>query len=65
MSDKRQEGAITPGSPAVNPGDETAPGTAQTAENTCRRCNGTGSVQGQPCPDCGGTGRVTEIVGDA
>jgi DnaJ-class molecular chaperone len=65
MTDKRRDDAITPGSPAANPGDEAPPGSAQTAENTCPKCHGTGSIQGQPCPDCGGTGRVNEIVGDA
>jgi DnaJ-class molecular chaperone len=65
MTNENQGNAIKPGSPATNPGDEAPPGSAQTGENTCPKCQGTGSVQGQPCPDCGGTGRVTEIVGDA
>jgi DnaJ-class molecular chaperone len=47
------------------PGDETEPGTRQSAENICRRCSGTGKVDGRPCRDCGGSGRVTVIVGDA
>lgn len=59
------DGVVTPGSPAVNPGDEAPPGSAQTGENTCRECEGSGSVEGRPCSSCGGTGRVTEIVGDA
>jgi DnaJ-class molecular chaperone len=46
-------------------GDEVAPGTPQSAENTCRRCNGTGKVNETFCPDCNGTGKVTELVGDA
>jgi DnaJ-class molecular chaperone len=48
-----------------NPGDEDAPGTKQTGENTCPACNGSGNLQGRPCPDCGGSGEVTVIVGDA
>jgi DnaJ-class molecular chaperone len=48
-----------------NPGDEDAPGTEQTGENTCPTCNGSGRLNQQPCPDCGGSGRVTVIVGDA
>lgn len=48
-----------------NPGDEASPEAAQTAENICRACGGSGSVDGKTCPDCGGTGKVTETVGDA
>jgi DnaJ-class molecular chaperone len=48
-----------------SPGDQVEPGTKQAAENTCRKCNGTGRIDGKPCPDCAGTGKVTEIVGDA
>lgn len=58
-------GAVTPGSPAMNPGDEAPAGSPQTGENTCPKCQGSGSVQGKPCPDCAGTGLVTEIIGDA
>jgi DnaJ-class molecular chaperone len=48
-----------------NPGDEDAPGTKQTAENTCPTCSGSGRVSEKPCPDCGGSGLITAIVGDA
>jgi DnaJ-class molecular chaperone len=48
-----------------NPGDEDAPGTAQTGEDTCPTCNGSGTVGQKPCPDCGGSGRIIVIVGDA
>ena len=48
-----------------SPGDETTPDAAQTAENTCRECGGTGTLQGKPCPGCEGTGTVTVTVGDA
>ena len=47
------------------PGDEGNFDAAQTAENTCRRCQGTGVADGAPCPECDGTGLVAEIVGDA
>jgi DnaJ-class molecular chaperone len=47
------------------PGDQVKPGTKQAAENTCRKCKGTGRIDGKPCPDCGGSGKVVEIVGDA
>ncbi len=45
------------------PGDEAPPGSPGTGENLCRRCNGSGEVDGEPCPDCGGTGKVTTGVG--
>lgn len=48
-----------------NPGDEVPPGTEQSAENTCTRCNGSGKVDEAPCPACGGTGTITSLVGDA
>ncbi|MEE3623574.1 hypothetical protein UCD39_06160 [Nitrospirillum sp. BR 11752] len=43
--------------------DAVPPGTSGAGENTCRRCRGTGRVDGAPCPDCGGTGRVVTPVG--
>jgi hypothetical protein len=45
------------------PGDEAAPGTPGTGEAVCRRCGGSGQVQGQACPECDGTGQVTEGIG--
>jgi len=47
------------------PGDEVPPGTPQSGENLCRRCAGTGQLEGRPCSDCGGSGVVTTLVGDA
>ena len=41
-----------------NPGDEVAPGTPQTGEDVCPRCEGSGKLEGQACPDCGGSGTV-------
>jgi len=46
-----------------HPGDEAAPGTPGTGEAVCRRCGGSGQVQGKPCPECDGTGKVTEGIG--
>jgi len=46
-------------------GDEVPPGTAQSGENLCRTCKGSGRLAGRPCPDCDGTGKVTTLVGDA
>jgi DnaJ-class molecular chaperone len=47
------------------PGDEVAPGTAQSGENSCRRCSGSGRLDREACPECSGTGRVTVLIGDA
>ncbi|MEW6705077.1 MAG: hypothetical protein AB1430_09540 [Pseudomonadota bacterium] len=46
-----------------HPGDEAAPGTPGTGEAACRRCGGSGQLQGKPCPECGGTGKVVEGIG--
>lgn len=40
-------------------------GTKGAGENVCRRCGGTGKVEGATCPDCAGTGKVTTPVGGA
>ena len=50
----------------MNPGDQAPPGSSQTGENVCPRCNGKGTLKGAGrCENCGGTGKVIEIVGDA
>ena len=49
----------------MKPGDEVAAGTPGAAENGCRRCGGTGALDGQSCAACKGTGKVTTNVGDA
>jgi len=54
-----------PTSTSKRPGDEVAPGTAQSGEAVCPACAGTGHSEGQPCPKCGGTGTITQLVGDA
>jgi len=43
--------------------DTVRPGTAGAGENTCRRCQGRGRLDGADCPDCGGTGIVTTPIG--
>ena len=61
-------GAPQPVSPqdGARPGDEAPPGTAGTGENVCRRCGGSGRLDGgDRCPDCAGTGRVTTGIGGA
>lgn len=45
------------------PGDEAPPGTPGTGQDMCRKCQGTGRVDGKECPDCGGTGFVIEGIG--
>jgi DnaJ-class molecular chaperone len=47
------------------PGDEVPPGTPQSGEAMCRKCGGSGRIDGAPCRDCAGTGRVTVLIGDA
>jgi hypothetical protein len=52
------------GKPAeqANP-DEVPAGTPGAGEHICRRCAGTGMIDGRTCPDCGGTGKVTTPIG--
>lgn len=45
--------------------DEVPEGTPESAENLCRRCAGTGQVDGHECPDCNGSGKVITPVGGA
>jgi DnaJ-class molecular chaperone len=47
----------------TNPGDQAAPGTPGSGENTCPECRGTGRKGDAECPACGGTGKVIEGVG--
>jgi hypothetical protein len=42
------------------PPDETGAG-----ENVCRKCGGSGRVDGEKCPECGGSGKVTTPIGGA
>lgn len=45
--------------------DAVPPGTPGAGENICRKCEGTGKVEGEECPDCGGTGKVVTGIGGA
>tara|TARA_R110002020_G_scaffold334285_1_gene549615 strand:+ start:674 stop:862 length:189 start_codon:yes stop_codon:yes gene_type:complete len=49
----------------VLPGDETEPGSTQSAEGICAACAGTGKLGRETCRDCDGSGIITVIVGDA
>lgn len=51
--------------PKMLPGDETEPGSKQSADGVCAACAGTGKLGRETCPDCEGSGIVTVIVGDA
>ena len=51
--------------PEMNPGDEAAPGTPGTGENTCPTCHGSGRVEAERCEACGGSGKVTQAIGGA
>ena len=43
--------------------DAVPPGTTGAGENVCRKCKGSGRVEGKDCPECGGTGQVTTGIG--
>ena len=47
----------------MNPGDDAPEGAPGVGENTCRVCQGTGTLDGRPCETCGGTGVVEEGIG--
>jgi DnaJ-class molecular chaperone len=47
------------------PGDEVPPGTPQSDENTCPKCQGVGRIENKECPECKGTGTVITLIGDA
>ena len=51
--------------PKLNQGDQAAPGTPGTGENTCPDCKGSGRIESQACQTCGGTGKVVEGMGGA
>ncbi|UGQ49013.1 hypothetical protein [Massilia endophytica] len=51
-------------SPPLSPGDEAAPGTPGSGDDTCPVCNGSGKTpDGKDCSYCGGTGIITEGIG--
>ncbi len=65
LNHRAQGGDSAEGAGRKNPGDEVAPGTPQSGENVCPRCQGSGRIEGNECPDCGGSGTVIVNVGDA
>jgi DNA replication and repair protein RecF len=52
MAEKDNPEAVRPGAPGAG-------------ENVCRKCEGTGKVEGETCPECGGSGKVTTPIGGA
>ncbi|WP_287221363.1 hypothetical protein [Mesorhizobium sp.] len=48
-----------PGQFAEDQANPDAPGIAGAGVIICRRCAGTGMIDGRTCPECGGTGKVT------
>lgn len=54
-----------PDSTKLNPGDDAAPDTPGTGEDSCPVCGGTGRVTDAPCANCGGSGRVVKAIGGA
>jgi hypothetical protein len=61
----RRPGRGVPADLARKPGDEAPPGAPGTGENVCRRCDGSGKVDGATCPECKGTGVLTVVIGGA
>jgi DnaJ-class molecular chaperone len=49
--------------PTPHPGDQVPPSAPGAAEAVCRKCAGSGTVEGKQCPDCEGTGKVMEGIG--
>jgi len=49
----------------MSPGDQARPGTPGTGEHLCKRCAGSGRVEGKTCPVCAGKGKVIVGVGGA
>lgn len=52
-----------PAEPTRHPADEAPANAPGTGETLCRRCEGTGKVDGSRCPDCDGTGIVIGGIG--
>ncbi|MBM9596045.1 hypothetical protein [Roseitranquillus sediminis] len=49
--------------PSENNPDQVPPESPSAGEDVCRRCDGTGKIDGDECPDCKGTGKVTTPIG--
>jgi DnaJ-class molecular chaperone len=45
--------------------EKVQPGQKGAGENICRKCEGTGKIDGEPCPECGGSGKVVTPIGGA
>jgi hypothetical protein len=57
------ENMSDPLEPKQAPGDEAPPDRAETAQNLCPDCDGSGQADGRECQTCRGTGNVEEAVG--
>ena len=53
------------GTELSKPGDQVPPGTKDSGEDLCRKCAGSGKIEGVECPECLGTGKVTTQVAGA
>ncbi|SDY63873.1 hypothetical protein [Citreimonas salinaria] len=45
--------------------DRVPPGTPGSGEDICRKCNGSGKIDGNDCPACNGTGKIIAPIGGA
>lgn len=45
--------------------DKVPPGTPGAGESICRKCEGTGQINGGDCPECAGSGKVIAPIGGA
>lgn len=65
MAQKSKQTNVSTTRPSSSNPDQVPAGTPGSGENICRRCAGTGKLDGEACPDCGGTGKVITPVGGA
>jgi DnaJ-class molecular chaperone len=45
--------------------EEVPPGTPGSGEEICRKCGGSGKIDGKDCPACDGTGKIVAPIGGA
>lgn len=45
--------------------EKVPPGTPGAGEEICRKCAGTGKIDGEDCPECDGTGKIIAPIGGA
>jgi RecJ-like exonuclease len=57
------DGNAAGATPRPKPGDEAPAGVPGAGEAPCRRCKGTGRIDGEPCPECDGTGVILQEIG--